>query len=339
MNARGPFFPLAPSCLPALDLQVLPVEISIRTSMRADGAMPLHSLEWLGRGGSQNNRPEVGSEHRMVTVSSCIRQNRAERERLRALIERLPEGDLLRPLGEGWTIAVALAHLAFWDRRALAVLEEWENNGFAVWHSDWDATNAEQLASWQAIHPREAVREALEAAEAVDQKIESLDPALIDAIARSGQIRPIERWIHRREHLDQIERVLQGVPPIPRTRVSSGSPYEPRIGFSRAVRVGDRVLVAGTAPIWPDGHCDPDPGAQARRCLEIILDALREAGARAEHVVRTRVYLRSAEDADAVAAEHGAVFGDIRPVSTMIIVAGFLDPRWKVEIEAEAVIG
>jgi enamine deaminase RidA (YjgF/YER057c/UK114 family) len=123
-----------------------------------------------------------------------------------------------------------------------------------------------------------------------------------------------------------------------RQRVSSGSPFEPTIGFSRALRVGDRVLVAGTAPIWPDGSCDPDPGVQARRCFEIILDALRQAGGEARHVVRTRMYLTDAAYADAVGAAHGEVFADVRPVATMIVVVGMLDPRWKVEIEAEAIL-
>ncbi|HEX5502736.1 MAG TPA: RidA family protein [Thermomicrobiales bacterium] len=123
-----------------------------------------------------------------------------------------------------------------------------------------------------------------------------------------------------------------------RKRVASGSPYEPVIGFSRALRVGDRVLVAGTAPIWPNGSCDPDPEAQARRCLEIIAAALAEVGAGPEHVVRTRSFLTSAEHADAVGRAHGAVFSEIRPVSTMVVVAGLLDPRWKVEMEAEAVV-
>jgi enamine deaminase RidA (YjgF/YER057c/UK114 family) len=111
------------------------------------------------------------------------------------------------------------------------------------------------------------------------------------------------------------------------------------VGISRALRVGDRILVSGTAPIWPDGSCDPDPGAQARRCLEIILAALEEAGAGARDVVRTRIFLTSAEDGEAIAEVHAAVFGDVRPVSTMVVVDGFLDPRWKVEIEAEAVGG
>src|SRR2546423_10003607 len=123
-----------------------------------------------------------------------------------------------------------------------------------------------------------------------------------------------------------------------RRLVSSGSPFEPTVGFSRAVRVGDRVLVSGTAPVWPDGSCDPDPGAQAARCLEIILTALAEAGAGPEHVVRTRMYVTRLDHADAVGAEHGRVFGAVRPTSTMVVVAGLLDPRWKVEIEAEAML-
>jgi enamine deaminase RidA (YjgF/YER057c/UK114 family) len=124
-----------------------------------------------------------------------------------------------------------------------------------------------------------------------------------------------------------------------RQRVSSGSPYEPTIGFSRALRVGDRVLVAGTAPVWPDGSCPDDAEAQARRCFEIIVAALREAGATPADVVRTRMFLTRASDAEAVGRAHGALFGDVRPVATMVVVAALLDPRWRVEIEAEAVIG
>ena len=122
-----------------------------------------------------------------------------------------------------------------------------------------------------------------------------------------------------------------------RRRISSGSPYEDAIGFSRAVRAGDRVLVSGTAPIWPDGSCDPDVYVQARRCLEIVVVALSDAGASAADVVRTRTYLTDASYADEVGRAHGEVFGDVRPASTMVVVAGLLDPRWKVEIEAEAV--
>lgn len=123
-----------------------------------------------------------------------------------------------------------------------------------------------------------------------------------------------------------------------RENVASGSPFEPRYGFSRAVRVGDRVLVAGTAPIWPDDFVDPDPGAQAARCLEIMLDALREAGGRAEDVVRTRMFITDAAHSDVVGAAHGDVFSEIRPASTMVVVGGLLDPRWVVEMELEAVL-
>jgi enamine deaminase RidA (YjgF/YER057c/UK114 family) len=125
---------------------------------------------------------------------------------------------------------------------------------------------------------------------------------------------------------------------VDRQRISSGSPWERTVGFSRAVRVGDRVVVAGTAPIWPDGSCDPDPGVQARRCIEIILGALAEAGAGPEHVVRTRMFLTDPEDAEAVGRAHGDAFGEARPASTSVIVAGLVDPRWKVEMEAEAIV-
>jgi enamine deaminase RidA (YjgF/YER057c/UK114 family) len=124
-----------------------------------------------------------------------------------------------------------------------------------------------------------------------------------------------------------------------RQRISSGSPFEEAIGFSRAVRVGRRVVVSGTAPVWPDGSCDPDPAVQAARCLEIIGAALAEAGAGFEDVVRTRTFLVDPADSDAVGQAHGAVFAKIRPASTMVIVRALLDPRWKVEIEAEAEMG
>ena len=109
------------------------------------------------------------------------------------------------------------------------------------------------------------------------------------------------------------------------------------MGFSRALRVGDRVLVAGTAPVWPDGSCDPDPEAQARRCFEIVAAALDELGAKMTDVVRTRMYVTSADHADAVGRVHGELFGGVLPVATMVVVAGLLDPRWCVEVEVEAV--
>jgi enamine deaminase RidA (YjgF/YER057c/UK114 family) len=124
-----------------------------------------------------------------------------------------------------------------------------------------------------------------------------------------------------------------------RQLVSSGSPYEAVMGFSRAVRVGEHVFVAGTAPIMADGGEPPtDAYGQTRRCLEIILAALAEAGARAEDVVRTRVYATRAEDFEQVAKAHGEVFSEIRPANAFIVIRGLADPRWLVEIEADALL-
>jgi len=105
------------------------------------------------------------------------------------------------------------------------------------------------------------------------------------------------------------------------------------------VVVGDRIVTSGTAPIWPDGSCDPDVTVQARRCLEIIFAALEEAGASPADVIRTRIYLRDAGDADDVSRVHGETFGEIRPATTMVVVAALVDPRWRLEIEAEAIVG
>lgn len=124
-----------------------------------------------------------------------------------------------------------------------------------------------------------------------------------------------------------------------RRLISSGSPFESVIGFSRAVVDGHHVAVAGTAPVMPeDGEPPPDAYGQARRCLEIVVAALAQAGAGPEHVVRTRIFLTRVEDWEPVGRAHGEVFSDIRPASTMVVVRGFLDPRWLVEIEADAIV-
>jgi len=127
---------------------------------------------------------------------------------------------------------------------------------------------------------------------------------------------------------------------VERRRIASGSPYEPIVGFSRAVVAEPHIFVAGTAPVMPDG-ADPPPDTygQTRRVLEIILAALAEAGADARHVVRTRVYLAPAADFDQAGRAHGEVFSDIRPANTTLFVHGFADPRWLVEMEAEALLG
>ena len=123
-----------------------------------------------------------------------------------------------------------------------------------------------------------------------------------------------------------------------RDAVSSGSPYESWIGFSRAVRVGHQIAISGTAPIWDSGECPDDVAEQTRRCFEIIENALAQLGSGLGDVVRTRMYLTSSTDADTVGQVHGEIFKQIRPAATMIVVASLLDPRWKVEIEAEAVV-
>lgn len=125
-----------------------------------------------------------------------------------------------------------------------------------------------------------------------------------------------------------------------RKTVSSGSPYEPAIGISRAVRIGNWIAVSGTAPIGPDGKTvgQGDPAAQARRCFEIIRLALEEAGASLDDVIRTRTFLTRIDDWEAVGQVHGEIFGEIRPASTLIEVSGFIDPGWLVEIEADAVV-
>ena len=120
-----------------------------------------------------------------------------------------------------------------------------------------------------------------------------------------------------------------------RTNFPGTSPYEPVIGFSRAVRVGRHVMVSGTGPVGAD---DADPAAQADQCLTIIAAILKQAGTSFEHVVRTRMYLTDHKDWEAVARVHGKFFSLIRPAATMVIVSGFIDPRWKVEIEVDALI-
>ncbi len=124
-----------------------------------------------------------------------------------------------------------------------------------------------------------------------------------------------------------------------RRLIASGSPFEPVIGFSRAVLDGHHVSVSGTAPVMPEG-ADPPPDAygQTRRVLEIITRALAEAGARPSDVVRTRTYLPRAEDWEEVGRAHGETFAEVRPASTMVVVSGFLDPRWLVEMEADAIV-
>jgi enamine deaminase RidA (YjgF/YER057c/UK114 family) len=138
----------------------------------------------------------------------------------------------------------------------------------------------------------------------------------------------------RAKHLERALHVLHADPE--RRLITSGSPYEPVIGFSRAIRAGSRVLVSGTGPVMADGGCPESTADQARRCWEIVLAALAEAGATASDVVRTRTLLTPAADAEGAMTAHGEVFADVRPASTMVVIHALLDDRWTVEVEAEA---
>ena len=123
-----------------------------------------------------------------------------------------------------------------------------------------------------------------------------------------------------------------------RRLISSGSSFEQRYGYSRAVVTGSHVYVAGTAPIMPDDADPPaEPYAQMQRCLEIVAAALSEAGASFENVVRTRVYMTDAANTSEVMRAHGEAFASVRPACTGI-VCGLLDPRWLVELEVEAIL-
>jgi enamine deaminase RidA (YjgF/YER057c/UK114 family) len=120
-----------------------------------------------------------------------------------------------------------------------------------------------------------------------------------------------------------------------RQNISGGSPYEPIIGFSRAVRVGDTVHLAGTGPVGADNE---DVAGQTRRIFAIAEKALAEAGASFKHVVRTRMYLTHAEDWEAVGRVHGEFFSKIRPAATMVVVRALLNPAWRIEIEFDATL-
>ncbi|HMK91728.1 MAG TPA: RidA family protein [Thermoleophilia bacterium] len=126
-----------------------------------------------------------------------------------------------------------------------------------------------------------------------------------------------------------------------RRSASSGSPFEPIVGISRAVRIGDHVSVSGTAPLDPDGQtvAKGDVAQQARRCFEISLAALEQLGASKQDVIRTRILLTRIDDWRAAAEVHGDVFRDVRPANTIMQVTRFVDPDWLIETEMDAVVG
>jgi len=174
------------------------------------------------------------------------------------------------------------------------------------------------------------------------QKLSEHEPPLIMALPRqAGQKEG--RFAH----------LLSGEPDIPepsrparapaatgRQSASSGSPYEAAVGFSRAVRIGNTIAVAGTGPIGTDGETVAGGIVeQARRCWEISMAALEELGGGPEHVIRTRTFLKHIEDVEGASQVHAEFFGDVRPASTMLVVASMVDPDWRVETELEAVIG
>jgi enamine deaminase RidA (YjgF/YER057c/UK114 family) len=127
---------------------------------------------------------------------------------------------------------------------------------------------------------------------------------------------------------------------LERTSVASGTPWEPVVGYSRAVRVGPWISVSGTTATGPDGALVGigDPAAQMRQALSNVQAALERVGARLQDVVRTRIYVRHIEHWEAIGREHGAVFGAIRPASTLVQVSGLVDPAMLVEIEADACV-
>jgi enamine deaminase RidA (YjgF/YER057c/UK114 family) len=120
-----------------------------------------------------------------------------------------------------------------------------------------------------------------------------------------------------------------------RTNLSGGSPFEPVIGFSRAVRVGNQVHLAGTGPVGAENE---DAEGQTRRIFAIAAEALSRAGATFQDVVRTRMYLTRVEDWEAVGRVHGEFFHEIRPAATMVVVAALLNPAWRIEMEMDAVL-
>lgn len=125
-----------------------------------------------------------------------------------------------------------------------------------------------------------------------------------------------------------------------RQRTQTASPFEESIGFSRAIRVGDRILVSGTAPVEADGSSTPGGAeAQADRCFDIIVGSVRALGGQRTDIVRTRMFITDPADGEAIGRAHGRRFADVRPAATMVVVSALLRPEWRVEIEAEALVG
>ena len=137
-----------------------------------------------------------------------VTENAKERERLRLLVERLTDEELMFPIGNGWTIAVALAHLSFWDQRVLFIIRKWKKDGVEPSPIDFDVINDALLSAWLAIPPRKAANLAVSSAEAIDHELAEASTELINKIVRLGEKFWLFRSIHRKEHLDEIEEFL-----------------------------------------------------------------------------------------------------------------------------------
>lgn len=142
--------------------------------------------------------------------TSHISRNEADRQRLRDLVARLTADDVERSLGDDWTVKAALAHMAFWDRYALVLIDQWEEHGFREPAFDSGHVNPAALRDWLALAPEYVLREVISAADAVDRRIAQLNPELAAAVVAGGRQRVIDRSVHRGEHLDQVERAITG---------------------------------------------------------------------------------------------------------------------------------
>ena len=138
-----------------------------------------------------------------------VAENARELERLRSLVERLSDDELSHPLGNDWTVAVALAHLAFWDQRSLVLMRKWKSNGVEPSPIDVDVTNDSLQPTWLALHPRVAANLAVSAAEAIDSELAKSSPGLVSEIESMGDKFRLYRSVHRKLHLDQIEETLK----------------------------------------------------------------------------------------------------------------------------------
>jgi hypothetical protein len=151
-----------------------------------------------------------------------VEENAKERERLFSLVERLTDNELSLPLGNGWTIAVAFAHLSFWDQRSLFLMRQWKKNGVEPSAIDIDVTNDSLLSQWLAIPPRDAAKLAISSAEAIDRELEMASSDFIADIKSLGEDFRLYRSIHRKLHLDEIEKFLNNRNAAKNRRITRG---------------------------------------------------------------------------------------------------------------------